>query len=214
MLSYLMVINFSETVIYEGPSANRTKLREEIQFSKTSCLANCHQPNYRYTEFVQPKAHKYRLFAKTNDDNTIVALLVDASTNKEAKYWKVIERTFEVLSDFDMETVDSRMIAPEIEEIINEGNKEDAVDKINSSLSRQTEKVGALIEEQKIRTRGLSDLDKQVSALELMTQETVDGSNQLKKEAWWRNMKMQVFVFFGIGIVALLFCLYLLNLFK
>ena len=209
-----MVINFSETVIYEGPHAQRTKLREEIQFCKSNCIANCRQPNYRYTELVQPREQKYKLFAKTNDENTIVALLVDGRSNKEAKYWKVIDDTFKLLNNFDTEDIDTKIIAPEIEQIIKKGNKEDTTDHINNSLYRQTERMGEIIEEQKIRTKGLSELDKEFSALEIMTQETVDGSKQLHKEAWWRNMKMQVFIFFGIGIVAILICLFLLNLFK
>ena len=202
MIEYLFIIDFLESVIYEGPAFKKPQLKSQMKQAKEKCLTNCIEPNFRYRASVGTDKTAYDVLARTNEDNIIIGVLVSKGWNKEAKVWNLIDMVFGLLIGVDVEANGLNKIRNEIEEVYNKANDADTSEKINSKLSQSINKVELVIEREKDKISDLAELDTNVEFLGEEAREMNEESVVLKRYAFWESKKLTVLVWvLCIGVI-------------
>ena len=210
MIEYLFIIDFLETVIYEGPGAKKKQLSTMMKKAKEKCLSNCKEPNFRYRSTVRAKKLIYDVLARTNEDNIIVGVLVTHNLKKEIKVWRTIDAVFGAISGIDIEVDGLKQIKKELEDIYEHANKPDTSEAMDASLNKSINKVSGIIDKNKETTIDIEALREDVDSLVDITSENVNQSHKLHQHAYWESKKWTIIMWASILIVIGI-CLLLLS---
>ena len=202
MIQYFFVIDFLENVIMQRPKANKPVFSPSLKLIKKKCLEHCKTYSYRYIDEISINSKNYNILASSTEDNIIVGVLIDATTTKRAKIWKMIEEVIKLVATVEDKEEGIKDVKKDIDKILEKVILPDTTDKINRSIEASTSKVQKLVNEQKIVIKDLEGIDFEVREIEQATEQQVQDSRALHWEAYWYNKKLQIFI---VGSAILIF---------